>query len=190
MSDFTEIGKIDLNGNKKLNLLMQICFLVIAAIGAAIIFILDIPKNNGVSSWNIVLACFGYLIVHECIHILVMKLFSKEPIRCKFHFPTVAVGCDTLFGKTQFVIIAAAPVILLGGVISAFFFCLPQSCFLLISVLLTMNFAGASGDYVLIFIALKAPGNALFQDNSEITRIIKRNDGAAGPNTLHRKYNE
>lgn len=68
MSSFIEIGKIDLNTDKKLNLLMQICFVIIVAIGAAIIFILDIPKANGVSPWYIVIACFGYLIVHDFMY--------------------------------------------------------------------------------------------------------------------------
>lgn len=129
MSDFTEIGKIDLNADKKWNRLMQICFLAIAAIGTAVIFILKIPQGSGITAGYILLACFCYLIVHECIHILAMKLFSNEPIRCKFHFPTIAVGCDFLFSKTQFVIVAAAPVILLGSVISAFFFSFRRAAF-------------------------------------------------------------
>lgn len=170
---FVKIGEIDLN-SKKLNLFMQICFFVIAGICAVIIFVLDIPRSNSISIGYIVLTCILYLIVHECIHILAMKIFSKEKIKCTFKFPTFAVGCNFIFSKRQFVIVAAAPVLLLGCVLLVLLFLLPLNFTFLFYVLLTMNFAGSSGDYLQIVLAIKSPENSFFQDNSRVTKILKK----------------
>lgn len=171
-NNFTQIGKIDLNNDRKLNFLMQGVFVTIAAIGVLLIVLFGLHKGGTVPTLGIVLACLIFIAVHEAIHIIVMKIFSPEKIECRLRFPTFSVGCKHLFNKRQFIMAAAAPVVLLLCVLVVLSLLLPSKYNFLLSVLMVLNFAGASGDYIQIYLTAKSPKGSFFQDDSEITRVF------------------
>lgn len=175
-NNYTQISTIDLNKNKKLNLLMQGGFLLVAAIGVLLIIFFGLHTGGSVSAFGIVLACLLFILIHEAIHIIVMKIFSPEKIECKLRFPTFSVGCKHLFSKKQFIMAAAAPVVVLSCMLFVLFLAMPTEYKFLLSVLMVLNFAGASGDYIQICLTAKSPKGSYFQDDSAVTRIFTQNN--------------
>ncbi len=103
-----------------------------------------------------------------------MSVFSKGKVNVKIKFPTIAVGSDAYFSRAQYIAIALAPVAILGV---ASFTCLLLLLYkLLFSILLTLNFATASGDYILTYYAVKQKKNTYFVDTAEKTVLYSQCD--------------
>lgn len=160
---FKEINSFNIN-NKKSQLALYIIFFLLSSIGCGIIFLTNIHKHNNVSIGYIILSVIVFIIIHELIHIIFMFLFSKNKINISFKFPTISVGSNAYFNKIQYIIISLAPVIILGIVNLICFFIL--SFKFLFAVLLVLNFATATGDYILTYYALKQKRNSFFVDNA------------------------
>lgn len=170
-NNFVQIGKFSTN-DKKPQTALSIIFLLLAGIGVGVIFLTKAYVGNIVPAWAIVLASFGFIIVHELIHIIFMSIFARGKVKASFKFPTIAVGSDSYFSKFQYIIIALAPVVILGIAMVLCLALTPHK--LLFAILTILNFASASGDYILVFFASKQSKNAYFQDNSSETCIFER----------------
>ena len=170
-NNFVQIGKFSAN-DKNPQTALSIIFLLLAGIGVAIIFLTKAYVGNNVPAWAIVLASFGFIIVHELIHIIFMSIFARGKVKASFKFPTIAVGSDSYFSKFQYIIIALAPVIILG---IAMILCLALTPHkLLFTILTILNFASASGDYVLTHLASKYKKGSYFQDTSAETYVFEK----------------
>ncbi len=166
--NFKEINSFSVNA-KKPQTNLSLLFLLMAGIGVGLIFLTKVYENNTVPVWAIILSAVGFIIVHELIHIVSMTIFSKGKVTVSVKFPTIAVGSDAYFNKTQYIIIALAPVVVLGV---ASLLCLMMLSYkLLFAILLTLNFATASGDYILTYYALKQDKNTYFVDKAEKTLV-------------------
>ena len=110
---FKEIGSFSVN-YKKPQTVLSVIFLFITGVGTGIIFLTKTYANNTVPTWAIILSVISFIIIHELIHIIFISVFSKGKISLKIKFPTIAVGSDAYFNKTQYIVIALAPVIILG----------------------------------------------------------------------------
>lgn len=162
--NFKEVSSFSVN-DKKPQTALSVLFLLIAGIGVGLIFLTKSYKNNTAPVWVIILEVIGFIIAHELVHIMLMTIFSKGKVNIKVKIPTIAVGSDAYFNKTQYIIIALAPVVVLGLVSLICLLMLPYK--LLFAVLLTLNFAAASGDYILTYYALKQDKNTYFVDKAE-----------------------
>lgn len=171
MNDLKEIDSFSVNG-KKQQLVLSTIFLLIAGLGVAIIFLTKTNTFNNIPVWGIVLSVLGFIVVHELIHIIFMLIFSKGKINVSFKFPTIAVGSNAYFNKLQYVIIALAPVIILGILCLICLIALPYK--LLFTILLILNFASASGDYILTYYAIKQKRNVYLKDNANKTIVYKK----------------
>ncbi len=166
--NFKEISSFSVNA-KKPQTILSLLFLLMAGIGVGLIILTKVYKNNTVPVWVIILSAVGFIIVHELIHIVSMTIFSKGKVTVSVKFPTIAVGSDAYFNKIQYIIIALAPVVVLGV---ANLLCLMMLSYkLLFAILLTLNFATASGDYILTYYALKQDKNTYFVDKAEKTLV-------------------
>ena len=168
---FNEVGSFSVNDSKPQTVL-SIIFLLIAGIGTGLIFLTEAYANNIVPVWAIILSVIVFIVVHELIHIAFMSAFSKGRVNVKINFLTIAVGSDAYFSKAQYIIIALAPVAVLGMVSLICLLLLPYK--LLFSILLTLNFATASGDYILTCYALKQKKNTYFVDKAEKTMLYSK----------------
>lgn len=165
------IKTIDFNNDKKISLSSQLLFLAIAGLGIGIISILRLNENNDLKIVYIVLSCIIYIIFHELTHILFMKLFSKDKILFHFKIPYLAVGSEFYFNRIQFIVIALAPMVLFAIIIFVFFNILPKNYTFLLSVIMTLNFAGSSGDILQIIIISKIKKDIKIQDDGKCTKI-------------------
>ena len=173
------IGTINYKNGKYANVFMIVNFIFFVLIGIIVISLNNLIESN------------TYIILHEIIHLIFMKLFSREKINISVKFPTISVGSSAKFNKMQFIIIALAPVILLGCTLILLIVFTPKNytflwTILLIlnfagsknytflwTILLILNFAGSGGDYMQFFKIRKYPSNTYFQDNSDETAIYQ-----------------
>ncbi len=165
---FEEIGSFSVH-EKKQQTALCILFLLIAGAGTGIIFWAKVYANNSVPIWTIILSVIGFIVVHELIHIVFMSIFSKGKIKVCIKVSTIAVGSDAYFNRTQYIVIALAPVVVLGIISLICLLTLPYK--LLFSILSILNYATASGDYVLTYHALKQAKNTYFVDTAEKTML-------------------
>lgn len=108
-----KVGTINYKNGKYSNLFMVGSFILFVIIGAILIMLSNSVENNTVKGQWFLIGCFSYIILHESIHLFFMKLFSKEKLHISVKFP-ISVGSNAKFSKKQFMIIATAPVIILG----------------------------------------------------------------------------
>lgn len=166
------IGTINLN-EKKNSIIMIAIFAVIAIVGAGVLLYSNLISINRINIFVIICMCFAYVALHELIHIVVMKIFARERVQFSIQFPTISIGSDYLFSRFQYIVIAIAPCILFGVIITASLIAVPYDAKFLVSILLILNFAASSGDYMSIFYALRYSKDHRFQDNSKVINVYQ-----------------
>lgn len=171
---FRKIGVIDYQKSKYANLFIIGSFVLSISVGAIFIILSDSTSNNILKGQWILLGCLCFIIIHESVHLIFMKIFSKERLCLSFKFPTISVGSNGKFSKRQFIIIALAPVVILGVVLALLIIFCSESYKFFLSILLILNFAGSGGDYLQVFEMRKYSMDTFFQDNSIETSVYKK----------------
>lgn len=171
---FRKIGVIDYQKSKYANLFIIGSFVLSISVGAIFIILSDSTSNNILKGQWILLGCLCFIIIHESVHLIFMKIFSKERLCLSFKFPTISVGSNGKFSKRQFIIIALAPVVILGVVLALLITFCSESYKFVLSILLILNFAGSGGDYLQVFEMRKYSMDTFFQDNSIETSVYKK----------------
>ncbi len=114
----------------------------------------------------LILGLFAYIILHELIHAFFMRLFCKGKINFGFHTYAAFAGMKSgYFTKLEYIIIALAPVVLLGTALVLLNVYLPTAWFWAIFIIQGQNIAGAVGDYYVIILLLKTPRATLVNDD-------------------------
>lgn len=171
---FQKIGVINYKQSKYATLFIMGSFIFFVFIGAVLIVLSGSVDSNILKGQWFLLGCLCHFVLHETIHLIFMKLFSKESLYLSIKFPTISVGSKGKFSKLQFTIIALAPVTILGAVLILLLVCCPRGYTFLLAILLTLNFAGAGGDYLQVFEMRKYSADTFFQDNSVETTVYKK----------------
>lgn len=150
--------------NKKLALLLNGLALLIAVI-MVIIASLHVPLGTlfeAAEMDSLMIKCavlivglIAYLVLHELVHGLYMKLFSDAKVRFGFTGLVAYAASDGYFHKKPYLVIALAPVVLWGAVLLAANLMVSVSWFWVVYSLQICNIAGAAGD---VFITLKLIG--------------------------------
>lgn len=157
-----EVGTINYKKGKYANAFIISNFIFFVLIGIVFIILNNSIESNTLKGQWFLLGCFSYIILHEIIHLIFMKIFSKEKINISIKFPTISVGSNANFIKKQFSIITLAPVIILGSILILLILFTSKEYTFLWSILLILNFAGSSGDYLQFFKISKYPTNTYF----------------------------
>jgi len=114
------------------------------------------------------------VVLHELSHALFFWLFSRERPKVGFNLLyAYAAAPDWFFPRRQFVLIGLAPVLLLtlAGLVA-----LPLVDFLTAARLilaLTVNAAGAVGDFIVVMWALGQPADILLRDEGTAVTVYK-----------------
>ena len=173
-NSFEKIGTIDYKGSKYASAFIICNFIFFVVLGVLFIILTGSASYNGVKGPWLLLGCLGYILLHEVIHLLFMKLFSSERLHVSVKFPTISVGSNGKFSKWEFIIIALAPVTILGVILIALAVLTARPYMFFFTVLLILNFAGSGGDYLQVFAMRKYPAGTYFQDNSKETVVYKK----------------
>lgn len=170
---FEKIGVIDYRKSKYANLFIIGSFILFVLIGAVFIVLSGSIFHNNLKGQWFLLGCFGYIVLHETIHLIFMKLFSKEKLHISIKFP-ISVGSNGKFSKSQFIIVVLAPVIILGVILILLMLFSPKEYTFFLTILLILNFAGSGGDYLQVFEMRKYSNDTFFQDSSNETTVYKK----------------
>lgn len=166
--NYREIGSFSVNGRKEQTIL-SVIFLLIAGIGSGLLSLSKVYDHSTIPVFVIILSVIGFIVVHELVHLIFISIFSKGKIKVRIKISTIAVGSEAYFNKIQYVIIALAPVIVLGLINLLCLLMLDDK--FIYAILLILNFATASGDYILVYNALKQSENSYFVDTAEETKV-------------------
>ena len=168
--------KMDLKKDKKINIAIQALCLFIVAIMIGLAMWLNFPTKNNWSTGATILVtvamCAVYMIMHELIHGVFLKLFSSVKPKYFARFPFLCTGSEAYFNKRSFSIIALAPVVIWGILLVAMLIFLPTNYFLSVFIVTTLNFAGAAGDYFQVCTISKLSPRALIQDDGKETKVF------------------
>lgn len=171
---FEKIGVISYKKSKYANWFIVGNFVFFLAIGIIAILASDSFSHNRLNGAWCLLGCLGYIVLHEIVHLMFMRLFSKNALHFSIQFPTISVGSSAKYRKLQFIVIALAPAVLLGIFLTIMLALSAKEHAFFWAMLLTLNFAGSGGDYLQVFATRKYPASTFFQDNSVETAVYKK----------------
>lgn len=167
---------VDLKTDKKFALAVQGLFVLVAFLAVAAALLLDLPLASGwgplVTIPVTLVACLVYMAVHEATHGVVLHLLTKVRPSYAMRFPFLTTGSHVYLTRRSVVIAALAPAILWGIVLSVALFTVPADYRLTAYILLALNFAGSSGDYVEVALAVRQQRGALLQDHGSKIHVF------------------
>lgn len=179
--NYQEILNIDLQKNKKLALIVNGIALVITVVLLAVGIVcgpkfnlFDVDDNMTLYFVRLGLLLFGmvfYIITHEVIHGIFMKLYSGQKVKYGFTGMYAFAGSDAYFNKSAYIIIALAPVVIWGVILAAACCIVPASWFWVVYFIQIINLSGAGGDFYVTWKFSKLPKDILVCD-SGVSMIV------------------
>lgn len=115
------------------------------------------------------------MVLHELSHALFFWLFSRERPKIGFNLLyAYAAAPDWYFTRRQFVLIGLAPVLLLtlAGFIALPWVSVVTAAYLILA--LTVNAAGAIGDFIVVIWVLGQPANILLRDEGTAVSAYRK----------------
>ena len=163
---YKEIKRINLQKDKKkaiyLNIAGLILMLVLYFIGNVIY---PTSNNNYKIIFPILFFYLLYIIGHELVHGIFMKLYSGVKPKYGFTLLYAYAGSDAFFNKKQYITISLAPVIICGIIFLILNISLPLKWFWIIYMLQILNLSGAVGDIYMTLLMTKLPEDVLINDS-------------------------
>ncbi|MBO4432754.1 MAG: DUF3267 domain-containing protein [Clostridia bacterium] len=171
---YKEYYSINLQKDKKTAILVNALALGIAVIMAivmsfnvSIFTIFDI--ENGFKDYIIrlvvfVLSIIAYLILHEAVHGIAMKICGTKKVKYGFTGLYAFAGSDDYYTKGAYIFIALAPIVLWGIVLTIINIFVPQSWFWVVYFIQIMNISGAAGDLFVTIKFSRFPNDILVKD--------------------------
>lgn len=172
--NYEQIYTIDLQKDKKKALLINALSLLIAAvliIPVAFIKPFDalFDKSRGQDAYFLrfavmLAACIFYLVLHELVHGIAMKLCGTKKVRYGATGLYAYAGSDDYYGKKAYVFIALAPVVLWGIVLAVVCCLVPDEWFWVVYLVQIANLSGAAGDLFVTVRFSRMPSDILVRD--------------------------
>lgn len=113
-----------------------------------------------------------YIPLHELVHGLWMRVFSREKIRYGFQGCYAYAGSNAFFSVAQHNIIAVAPLITWGIALAALERVLPEAWFWILFSVQIVNVSGSAGDLYCVFRTLRYPRGTRIQDTGVRMRVF------------------
>ena len=104
------------------------------------------------------------MILHEMIHGVFMKAFSGKKPRYGFTGLYAYAGSDALFTRKQYLIIAFAPVVILGILIAVLTAAFYETAFWALYIIQILNLSGAAGDFYVGYLIARSGNDVLVRD--------------------------
>lgn len=184
--EYEEIKQINLVNDKKTALLVNamsfVIMLVMILIGGVaygydnlkeMLLLTDKSKLNPfvIHISIVILMCVAYLILHEAVHALVMKLCSKgAKVKLGLNMHYSYAGSDAYYNKVSYEIISAAPLLFFGILLTVLCMIAPIRHFWIFYTVQILNFSVAAGDFYIFLIIARMPRDILINDSG--TEVI------------------
>ena len=177
------VREIDIQKNKKLSVWLNVAAMIVAA--GMLIGALFLRKSEGTFEMSgatllaflgTILAVVLYMFAHEWIHGIFIHYFCGEKPQYGFTGLYAYAGQkDAYFSKTHYIVIALAPVILLGALLLVLNLLFPV-WFWAIYFIQVMNLSGAVGDLYVTALLLKLPADTLCNDDGLSMRFYSASE--------------
>ncbi|MGN1194760.1 MAG: DUF3267 domain-containing protein [Acutalibacteraceae bacterium] len=107
-----------------------------------------------------------YIVMHEGIHLAMIKLFRRDStVKFSYKFVYASVGCNACFSKLEYLVICIAPLLILGIVLTVLCIVAPDEWQWTIYIIQVLNLSSAAGDIYIFAILSRMPKNLLVRDN-------------------------
>lgn len=186
---YSEILNVNLQKNKKLAFLVNaLALLISVAMAVPMHFYIPITTlfdmSGGAAEYFtrfgvFLAALIAYLFVHELVHGAAMKLYGCRKVRYGFTGLYAYAGCDDYFGKKSYIVIALAPIVLLGAVLAAVNIFVPRAWFWVVYFLQICNISGGAGDLYVTCRFAKMPRDILIKDVGVEMTVYSRTESQA-----------
>jgi len=124
--------------------------------------------------FGLLLAILLYVVAHELIHGVFIKKYSGRKAKYGFAGAYAWAGSDAYFNKRQYIVIALAPIVLLGLLLLLLNVLLPQEWFWPVYLIQMLNISGAAGDIYLTGLMGRLPADVLVKDAGLSMEIYAR----------------
>ena len=185
---YTEAFSIDLQKDKKLMLLVNgIALLITVVMVVVMALIVPFPEaaeyitdhmTDGqflICMVILIVSMILYIILHEAIHGITMKLYGSDKVRFGFTGMYAFAGSDTYFAKKPYIVIGLAPVVVFGVIFAVIQFFMPNPFYAwLVYILQIINISGAGGDLYVSIRFSKLPSDILVQDSGVGMKVFTR----------------
>ena len=185
--DYGEIYAIDLQKDKKKAILINglaILIAVMVAVPAAFIkpvgALFDMSHGWGAYFLRfgvMMVASIAYLVLHELVHGIAMKLCGTKKVRYGFTGLYAFAGSDDYYGKKSYIFIALAPVVLWGIVLAVICCLVPDEWFWVAYIVQITNISGAAGDLFVTVRFSRMPADILVRDYGVSMRVYTKKKG-------------
>ena len=169
---YKEFYSLDLQKDKKKALLVNGIALAISVIMVIpmhfvvpITTLFDINKGYIFKMLTLVLLLVVYMILHELVHGVAMKLCGTKKVKYGFTGLYAFAGSEDFYPKKPYIFIALAPVVLWGIVLAVVNILVPTEWFWIIYILQIMNLSGAAGDFFVTIKFSQFPDDILVKDH-------------------------
>lgn len=166
---YRECLRVDLQKDKKMAILVNVLALIICAVMTIIGCYITPISNffNGNMSYFVwfLLGMFVYIVLHELVHGVFMRAFSKERPHYGFTGLYAYAGSNVYFDRIHYIIIALSPVVIWGVVFAVLCAVTEGGWFWVFYMLEIANISGAAGDFYVTWRFSKLPKGILIQDS-------------------------
>lgn len=175
-SEYNEIYSLDLQKDKKTALIVNgaaiVIMLILFFIGYKVMPVFSLFGTDDEFYYRttfikLIVLCVSmvvYLLLHELVHGITMKLFGAKKIKYGFTGLYAYAGCDEYFAKAPYIVIALAPIVIWGIVIFIINCFVPDDWFWIVYIIQIMNISGAAGDLYVTFKFSGFPKEILIKD--------------------------
>lgn len=172
---YREIFAVDLQKDKKKALMINLLgALIMIAMGVPMHFVVPFSTlfsmEDGLLMYAVrffvmIAAMIGYIVLHELTHAVVMRIFGAKKVRFGFTGLYAFAGSEQdYFSKGAYILIALAPLVLLGIVILLVNLLVPAAWFWVVYLVQISNVSGAIGDLYVTVKFLGMPKDILVND--------------------------
>ena len=171
---YKEIYSIDLKKNKKAYLMVNllavfIALLMVVPMHFYIPIFTMFDMSSGLRDYTIrfaalIVLLILYMVLHELVHGIAMKLCGTKKIRYGFTGSYAFAGSSDYYGKTAYIFIALAPVVLWGIILAIVNLFVSAEWFWVVYLIQINNISGAAGDLFVTVRFSRFPQDILVSD--------------------------
>ncbi len=171
---YEEILHIDLQKDKKLAVIVNVLAAIIAILMCVIMHqfipmttlfeITDDIKEYFIRMLILIVSFVIYMVLHELVHGITMKYYGSKTVKYGFTGMYAFAGSQDYYDKKSYLVIAMAPIVLLGAILLILNFLVPLSYVWVVYIMQVANISGAAGDLFVTAKFAKLPKDILVKD--------------------------
>ena len=171
---YKKIFSVNLQKDKKIASIINVGAILIAVLMAVPMnFYIPISTlfdfTQGVKNYFtrfivLMVSMIAYLILHEAVHGVAMKICGTKKVKYGFTGLYAYAGSDDFYDKKSYIFIALAPVVLWGIVLAVVNCFVSQNWFWVVYLIQISNISGAAGDIYVTAKFSKMPDDILVTD--------------------------